>query len=147
MSKLNGYLKLVLLLSISLWSQSKASAEPKGQLLKVGGDYEVTAIEHLNDSEFRVEFKAVTPTGKFDNLSLHSDHVHVAVRIGQKLRLSAEILNSNGLSAEVAQMVIFIANPQGPIPVWLLSNRAGHQDLRAIKYIDMHSPLTDYIVM
>ena len=123
MSKLNGYLKLVLMLSLSLWSQSKASAEPKGQLLKVGGDYEVTAIDHLNDSEFRVEFKAVTPTGKFDILNLHSNHVHVA------------------------QMVIFIANPQGPIPVWLLSNRAGHQDLRATKYLDMHSPLTDYIVM
>ena len=147
MTKLNGYLRLILLINLSLWPQAKASSETKGQLLKVGGDYEVTAIDHPNDSEFRVEFKAVTPTGKFDILSLHSNHVHVAVRVGQKLRLSAEILSSNGQAAEVAQMVIFIANPQGPIPVWLLSNRAGHQDLRATKYIDMHSPLTDYIVM
>ena len=147
MPKLNEYLKILFLLGLSIWPPAKATAEPKGLTLKVGGDYEVTAIDQLNESEFRVEFRAVTPTGKFDTLNLHSNHVHVAVRIGQKLRLSAEILTDNGRSAEVAQMVIFISNPQGPIPVWLLSNRAGHQDLRATKYIDMHSPLTDYIVL
>ncbi|MBM4251248.1 MAG: hypothetical protein FJ146_04715 [Deltaproteobacteria bacterium] len=122
-------------------------AEAPNIATRVGGDYLVSAIDHVDNGEFRIQFAAVAPSGKFDTLTLHSNHVHVAVKIGQKLRLSAEILSTKGTAAEVAQMVIFVANPQGPVPVWLLSNRAGPRDLKATKYLEMHSPLTDYIVM
>ncbi len=139
--------KPLLGLLLFLASNSILIAEPAPKISRVGGDYLVTAIEHLDKEEFRIQFSAVTPTGKFDQLTLHSNHVHVAVKQGQKLRLSAEILADSGATAEVAQMVIFVVNPQGPIPVWLLSNRAGPRELNATKYLEMHSPLTDYIIM
>jgi len=140
--------KMALLgLIASVINSLAALAETQAKAVRVGGDYLITSIDHLDNDEFRIQFTAVTPTGKFDKLTLHSDHVHVAVRPGQKLRLSAEILSSTDASAEVAQMVIFVSNPQGPIPVWLLSNRAGPRDLNATKYLEMHSPLTDYIIM
>lgn len=146
---MNYWLKLATVALLSLvgltFPGRAAPAEPTAT--RVGGDYVVSAIDHVDNGEFRIQFIAASPTGKFDTLTLHSNHVHVAVKMGQKLRLSAEILSTNSTSAEVAQMVIFVANPQGPVPVWLLSNRTGPRDLNATKYLEMHSPLTDYIVM
>jgi len=147
MVRLLKLLAIALTLSQAIPSLSFAKDETGGHPLKIGGDYQVTAIDRISDHEFHIEFKSVVATGKFDTLSLHSNHVHVAVRVGQKLRLSAAILNTRGSEAEVAQMVIFVPNPQGAVPVWLLSNRAEGLDLRATKYLEMHSPLTDYLVM
>jgi hypothetical protein len=124
---------------------ASTTAEP--QVLRVGGDYTVSAIDKVDDRSFRVEFKAVKPTGKFDVLHLDSDHIHVAVKVGQTLRLSAEILAQHGSSADVAQMVLFLPSVQGHVPVWLLSNKAPVHDLRATKYLEMHVPMTDYMVM
>lgn len=125
----------------------KAGKDAPSEVLKVGGDYTVSAIEKLSEHAFRVEFKAVTPTGHFDTLRLESDHVHVAVRQGETLRLSAEILSEQGPIAEVAQVVLFLPSVQGRVPVWLLSNKAPAGELKATKYLEMHVPLTDYVVM
>lgn len=114
---------------------------------KVGGDYTVAAVDRIDDHTFRVEFAADHPTGHFDLLRLESDHVHVAVKVGQKLRLSAEILSTQGTVAEVSQVVLFLPGATGRVPVWLLSNKAPTPDLRATKYLEMHVPLTDYMVM
>jgi hypothetical protein len=125
------------------------AAEPgsPASIVRVGGDYTVTTAERKGDREFVVEFKAEHPSGRFDTLRLESDHVHVAVKVGQKLRLSAEILAEHGATADVRQVVLFFPNPAGHVPVWLLSNRAPSTDLRATRYLQMHSPLNDYTVM
>jgi len=121
-----------------------------GNILRVGGDYTVTAIEKVGEMAFRVEFTSDTKTGKFDVLRLDSDHVHVAVKVGQKIRLSAEIMAEKGANADVAQVVVFLPSSQGQqshVPVWLLSNKAPPRDLRAAKYLEMHVPATDFVVM
>ena len=147
MNKLLKIFSLILIFTQNFWLSPSAFSQTNSQPLKVGGDYQVSAVEHVGNREFKVEFKALNKTGKFDVLTLYSDHVHVAVRVGQKLRLSAEILSSQGDRAEVAQMVIYVRNQEGPTPVWLLSNKATGLDLKASKYIEMHSPITDYMVM
>jgi len=144
------YFSRHLLLLLSLVSVYTAFGDALGEEarpLRVGGDYTVTSVDRLTDREFHVEFKAVAASGKFDVLNLHSDHIHIAVRKGEKLRLSAEILSTQGAVAEVAQMVIFLPSNLGPTPVWLLSNRATNHELRAVKYLEMHSPQTDYVIM
>lgn len=118
-----------------------------GQPLRVGGNYTVAKIDKVAEGAFVMEFTSDAPTGKFDTLTLESDHVHVAVKVGQKIRLSAEILSTKGASAEVAQMVIFLPHVEGPVPVWLLSNKAPNLDLRSTKYLQMHNPLNDYTIM
>lgn len=120
-----------------------ADVEP----LRVGGDYKVTSVEKVRDGAFVVEFNSTTPSGKYDVLRLESDHVHVAVKVGQQIRLSAEILSEKGNTAEVSQMVIFLPSAQGHVPVWLLSKKAPAQDHPAAKYIEMHNPLNDYVIM
>ena len=129
---------------------SEVIKSENGNILRVGGDYTVTAIEKVGEMAFRVEFTADTKSGKFDVLRLDSDHVHVAVKVGQKIRLSAEIMSEKGTSAEVAQVVVFLPTSQGQqshVPVWLLSNKAPPRDLRAAKYLEMHVPATDFVVM
>ena len=125
----------------------KATTVEGTQVVRVGGDYTVASIEKAGDHAFAVEFKSDKPTGRYDVLRLESDHVHVAVKVGQKIRLSAEIMNEKGRTAEVAQVVVFLPVRDSHVPVWLLSNKAPNHELRATKYLEMHVPMTDYTVL
>lgn len=145
MSLLNKLLLVVATLVAVPAFAADDGAQP--EVARVGGDYTVSAIDRHEDGAFVVEFKSTTPSGRYDTLHLESDHVHVAVKVGLKLRLSAEILSEKGPVAEVAQMVVFFPNAQGPVPVWLLSNKAPGAELRGAKYIEMHNPLNDYTIM
>ena len=128
-------------------AENNQSAPAEAAPIRVGGNYTVTKIDKVTDGAFVMEFKSDAPSGKFDTLTLQSDHVHVAVKVGQKIRLSAEILASSGPNAEVSQMVIFLPHAEGPVPVWLLSNKAPSGDLRGTTYLKMHNPLNDYTIM
>lgn len=133
------------LVTIQALAETQQTSE--GEIQRIGGDYEVTSIDKLGERSFRVVFKSIESTGKFDKLVLESDHLHVAVKVGQKLRLSAEILAVDKAEAEVAQVVLFLPNIRGHVPVWLLSNKAPMRDLRGSKYLEMHVPLNDYFIM
>jgi len=119
----------------------------KEQVLRVGGNYKVEQIIKNQNGTFKIIFISTQQTGRFDRLVLESDHVNVAVAEGSQVRLSAEILDDQGASAEVAQLVLFLPSSFGQTPVWLLSNKASNRELRATKYIDMHMPLNDYFVL
>ncbi len=136
-------MKSLFLFLASMVFTVSARAEP----LRVGGDYKVTAVDKVRDGAFVLEFTSTAPSGKYDVLRLESDHVHVAVKVGQQIRLSAEILTEKGNSAEVSQMVIFLPSIQGHVPVWLLSNKAPAQDHPSSRYLEMHNPLNDYVIM
>jgi hypothetical protein len=143
--------RLVLILAalslsgIALAGSRQSASEPK--VLRTGGDYVVANIEQRADGSFVVEFKSQAPTGRFDVLKLSSDHVHVSVKTGQKIRLSAEVSAEHGATADVSQVVVFLPNPTGAVPVWLLSNTAPPRDLRAVRYLEMHVPQTDFMVL
>lgn len=128
-------------------ADQQGSTPAEAKILRVGGDYTVEAIDKVEERSFKIVFKADKPSGHFDVLNLESDHVHVAVKVGQKVRLSAEILSEHGPVAEVAQVVIFFESHVGRVPVWMLSTKSPHRDLRASKYLEMHSPVTDFMVM
>lgn len=114
---------------------------------KVGGDYKITKIERDGAGGFRIEFQSVRPSGRFDILRLESDHVHVAVKVGQTLRLSAEVMGERGVEADVSQVVLFLQGNSGRVPVWLLSRKAMGRDLKAVRYLEMHVPANDFVVM
>lgn len=128
-------------------SERSSESEHVLGIKRVGGQYTVTDIEKLDTRLFRIKFASTAPSGRFDTLVLESDHVHVAVKEGQTLKLSAEILSENGATAEVAQMVLFLPHVSGRIPVWLLSTKAPRGELRGSRYLEMHVPLNDYTIM
>lgn len=123
------------------------AAEDAPKVIRVGGDYLVGTVDRTPQERFVVEFKAVHPTGHFDVLKLETDHVHVGIKPGMTVRLSAEIDSSTGPVAEASQVVIFFHGPSGRVPVWLLSSRVKQRDLGAIRYLEMHNPATDFVVM
>jgi len=135
---------LVMFLS-ALANAAWAADDEENKIIRVGGDYEVMSIKE-KDGGFTIDFQAVTKTGKFDRLRLDSDHVHFAVKEGQKLRLSAEVVAANKDIAEVSQVLLFLPHDQGALPVWLLSRQAGSADLRSSRYLQMHAPQADYSV-
>ena len=141
---------LIFILSMMLNDFAFSQGMPSHSLTKVmraAGTYQVAKISKQVDGGFVIEFVSVQPTGRFDLLKLSSDHIHVAVKLGDKIRLSAEVFSENGSSAEVSQMVVFFSNPIGAIPVWLLSNKTPPRDLNAVNYLKMHVPQTDYTLL
>lgn len=125
----------------------KSLDAPTGKILRAAGDYRVESISKEGQDHFRIVFHSLKATGRFDILTLSSDHIHVAVSVGRQVRLSAEVLQESGPKAEVAQVVLFVPGAGGQVPIWLLSNRSGSRDLRAVKYLEMHVPQYDYTIL
>ncbi len=119
------------------------------KLLRIGGTYKVVKLQKRADSEFEIHFESAPPSGRYDRLVLHSDHIHMGLQEGQTLRLSAEVLKSSADELEVTQVLLFLSNPEyGTTPVWMLSSQhASGQELRASRWLDMHAPQADYIIL
>ncbi|SME89663.1 hypothetical protein [Pseudobacteriovorax antillogorgiicola] len=115
------------------------------QVQRVGGNFEVVRIKPKPQGLVEVVFHALTPSGKYDQLQLISDHVHMGVKVGDHLRLSAEIVEPkpHGLS-QVSQVLIFLPSRQGETPVWMLSRTRPPQKLSGAKLLEMHAPGADY---
>lgn len=136
-----------MILIVSVFSLMGADKREKIQpVSKVGGNYTVVSIDQNNKGYFVTKFKSEVPAEKLQMLVLESDHVHFSLEVGQKVRLTAEVLSEKGNTAEVSQVLLFLPHVQGFTPVWLLSRKAATEDLRSSKYIDMHSPQSDYSI-
>jgi len=144
---MNKLLKMILVVAAFTASSVQAQPESGDQFIRVGGNYIVKSVEQKSGDSFLVRFLAETQTGKFDELVLESDHVHVAVKVGRTLRLSAEVLQTKGPKAQISQVVLFFPNAEGHVPVWLMSNKFRNIDLKASKYLDMHAPINDYMIL
>jgi hypothetical protein len=145
---MNNLLKMILL--VTMCAAVNVQAQPKNaveQFIRVGGNYTVKSVEQKSGNVFLVKFTAENKSGNFDELELESDHVHVAVKVGRTLRLSAEVLKTTGPKAEISQVVLFFPNAEGHVPVWLMSNKFPDRDLKASKYLEMHAPINDYMIL
>ena len=119
---------------------------------RTGGDYPLVEITTRCQSAvrptcFRIVFDALNKTGRFDRLVLESGHVNVGVKPGDKVRLSAEIAVDRGRTAEVSQVVLFGGIPGSQVPVWMLSSKHRAGPGPAARYIEMHAPQTDFLVL
>jgi hypothetical protein len=114
--------------------------------LRVGGNYKVESIKSASKGSFNVTFRAENQTGRFDVLRIRTDHLHVSVKEGETLKISASILKEKTNEAEIHQIVLFIPRPEGETPVWLLSSTQDAKHLEATQYLKMHAPQTDFLL-
>jgi hypothetical protein len=114
-------------------------------LERIGGNFTVAKITKLSEGGFSVDFKASEGSPKITHLHLESDHINVGLVEGQTLRLSADVISHAGHSAEISQVVVFIAGPSGPRPAWMMSKKSTGLTPPA-RLIEMHSPSTDYVI-
>lgn len=133
------------LISLMLWAFPTHILAGSGKIERVGGDFTVTKITRVSKGGFVVDFTASAGLPKFKYLRLESDNINAGLVEGSSLRLSADVIKTNGNSAEVAQVVVFLPSQVGPTPVWMLSKKAPRLDPPA-KLLDLHSPTTDYAV-
>ena len=128
---------LLLLILLPCWALADTT--------KVAGNYIVHNISQSSDGFVHVDFVAVKKTGKYDNLRLVSDHVHMGVKINDQLRIAADVINArqDGVSL-VRQVLIFLPSAEGVTPVWMLSRKLRSGELRGAKMLEMHSPNADY---
>lgn len=139
-------LKPVLLAMAMTFISSALIADDSTEVLRVGGNFKVNAIDLVDSGTFRVEFTSTKQTGRFDTLILETDHVNFSIKEGQVIRLSAEVISENKDTAEVAQVLLFLPSQQGQIPVWLLSKKGSAFDLKGARYLEMHAPVNDYVI-
>ena len=130
---------------------AKSQVNPT-KMERTGGDYTVAGIStHCRGQGqsgcFRIVFDAVHKTGRFDQLVLESNHVNVGVKPGDRIRLSAEVAVDRGRTAEVSQVVLFEGEPGSHVPVWMLSSKYRAGTGPAARYLEMHSPQTDFLVL
>jgi hypothetical protein len=131
-------------------SNGNRSSAP--QMERVGGNYELKEVSRKCKGKsaspcFRLLFTALAKTGRFDELVLESDHMNVAVRKGDRIRLSAEIAVDRGRTAEVSQLVLFRDAKSGIPPVWMLSRKHKAGNGPAARYLEMHAPQNDFRVL
>lgn len=121
---------------------------PESAVVRVGGNFRVQRMDRQENGSFRVEFASTQPSGRMDHLILDTDHVHVAVTVGQTIRLSASVLREvDKKTVVVDQVLLFLDRPEGPTPVWLLSKENKRRDLDGARYLEMHAPATDFKVL
>jgi hypothetical protein len=135
---MNRFFKTALLLTFIFFVSYARGEEAK--LLKIGGEFLIKSIEKENSS-FVVVFKA-QDGGK--DLVLHTDHIHVGLQTGSKLRLSAEVTHEGNV-LEINQVMVFMPIAEGVKPIWMLSRTFKNGYLPS-RYIEMHDPQSDYIL-
>lgn len=130
----------------------------KPKVERVAGNYIVDKIDAIEDSvgslkarAFAIEFKSEVPSGHFDRIRLEANHIHMGVKVGDKLRISAEVGEEKNGVVEATQVLLFLPGA-GPgaasaVPVWMLSRKNSGSDLNGARYLEMHSPNTDFLVL
>ena len=124
---------------------SKKNAEIKFE--RIGGTFNVSQIKRLNDGGFQVVFSAKETQGPFRKLTLETQHVHMGIREGVELRLSADVISVRGGEAEIAQAVLFMPSHAGDNPIWMLSRRNHVPSSPPVKLLEMHAPATDFMIL
>ena len=122
------------------------SAENSTAVKRIAGTYKVVSI-HKKGTGFVVEFESETKTGKYDKLLFESDYIHSGVREGNVMRISADLLQEDNGTAEIAQLVLFYPAQGSHVPVWMLSKKAVLKRLKGVNYLEMHAPTSDYLVL
>lgn len=119
-----------------------------GEVINIGGDYNVSSINRLENGLIEIHFSSVKQSGKYDELTLVSKHIHMGIRLGQALRISAEVVSelTNGRFA-INQVLVYLPTSQGKTPVWIVAEGSNSGRLSGIPLLKMHAPSSDYLIL
>ena len=131
----------------ALLAQTSESKKLERHTERVSGHYRITKIEVVDKDSVSIHFEADPKTTKYKNLVLRNDQVQLGLKEGQAFRMSAEVIPGAGDTHDITQVLLFLPSAEfGEVPVWLLSNQFGPQEIRGARWIEMHAPQADYRV-
>lgn len=135
-----GFVAALVLSTFALRSTSETL--DRSVLQRVGGDFKITKIEHI-DSGFKVKF--FNPEhSKIQTVILLSDHIHAGIKEGETVRISADIQRVDGSTGYASQILLFVPSSQGKIPVWITARDSRLEINR--DFLKMHAPTNDYMI-
>ena len=116
--------------------------------VRVSGEFVVKSITADKQGFFTVIFANTAKDAKVNMLRLETRHLHVAIEQGKRLRLSAEVGKWRGNIVEARQILVFVPTASSHTPIWLLSRHSSNdKKLQGAKYLDMHAPQSDFLVL
>lgn len=114
------------------------------QIIK--GKFTLDKILLEQDSKRQLWFKGRTARGKPLSLVLVSRYTHPKLRQGQSFQLAAEVGAMRKDYYLLNKALVYFSGGGTTIPVWILSDHAS-LSLDVEKYLKMHAPSSDYIVL
>ena len=116
--------------------------------VRVSGEFIIKSITADKRGFFTVIFTNTAENAKINTLRLETRHLHVAIEQGKRLRLSAEVSKWRGNMVEAKQILVFVPTASSHTPIWLLSRHSSSdKKLQGAKYLDMHAPQSDFLVL
>ena len=134
--------KFILHLSLAIITLATANN------IRVSGEFIVKSITTDKQGFFTVIFANTAKNAKINTLRLETRQLHVAIEQGKRLRLSAEVGKWRGNTVEARQILVFVPTASSHTPIWLLSRHGSDdQKLQGARYLDMHAPQSDFLVL
>lgn len=120
------------------------------QVNRVKGLYKIAKITKFSERDFLTVFAYAGEVSASDDrpqdILLRTNHMHLALQEGETFEIAAEVAKKSKQGILAAQVMVNIETPTSKVPVWLLSSQYGTNDLRGARYIDMHAPVSDFMV-
>lgn len=137
-------------------AHGKQRRQSAGQVLKkpaarqiIKGKFKLAKILLEQDSKRQLWFEGRTAHGKALSLVLVSRYTHPDLRQGRSYQLAAEVGAKRPDYLLLNKALVFFPGSSGggtTIPVWIMADHA-NLSLDVEKYLKMHAPTSDYLVM
>ncbi len=114
---------------------------------RITGEFKIDKITKISPDSYRIVFTNLDKSEPHETLFLDSNQIHMGLSEGQTLRLSAEVFQRNPKTWEITQVLVFLKTTNSHIPVWLISQTHGPKELRGARYIEMHAPTSDFLIL
>ena len=110
----------------------------------ITGHYRVEAIKKTDTDARQIIFRAQDSTTRDKVLVIESDHVHIGLRVGLILKISAEILERRKEIIELSQVLLYLDG--GSQRVFQISRNVPFSGLKSARFLEMHSPMNDFLI-
>lgn len=122
----------------------KASAKPARQIIK--GKFTLAKILREDSGKRQLWFSGRTAHGQPQSLVLVSRTQHPELRSGQSYQLAAEVGATTDDYYVLNKALVYFNAHGTTIPVWIMAEHAS-LTLDLEKYLKMHAPSSDYLVL
>lgn len=130
-------------------AQTKAKAKPAAKPINrqiIKGKFKLESILTEKDNKKQLWFKGRTAHGKPLSLVLVSRYTHPRLRAGESYQLAAEVGATKKDYHVLNKALVYFSGGGTTIPVWIMADHAS-LSLDVEKYLKMHAPSSDYLVL
>jgi hypothetical protein len=112
----------------------------------IEGVFKVSAIENKT-GYYIIKFSPVEAKKDSEDMFFETDLLNSWIKVGEKLKIYTSISRDQvSKKLKTAHVLVTLPMPRGEVKMWLLSRNQKDFDFKSAKYLNMHSPHTDYLI-